>query len=141
MRVFSMKWALLACLCVFAAGAVPASGWAASGNLTDCIVGCVPGDSACIECCRNAFDSQSSGTCCDAYADCNIMCENQEGTQAVACLKECRARLQACHAPYADMVREFDCPDWVAPKDCPFECQAWNPVSRKCVGAPQSVCD
>lgn len=117
----------------------PGTSTAQSGTFTDCLMGCVPGDESCIRCCKVIF-KKASTQCYDSYVDCTHVCQSQEGTRAVACFKQCQENCVSCCGD-DQVVREFRCPGWMAPKECPFECQAWNPVSRRCVGAPKEVCD
>lgn len=119
--------------------AFPTQAVAESGNFTDCLMGCIPGDSQCIDCCKSTF-ADTMTICVDTYVECSQICESQEGTRAVACFNNCQKELKRCNANLSQMQKEFTCPNWMAPHDCPFECQAWNPVSRKCVGAPKG-CD
>ena len=134
---------LLFCALFFlvVAGMCPTRALAESGNFSDCLLGCIPGDNECTQCCKDTFESKFPTTCYDTYVDCTQVCESQEGTRAVACFKNCQSDLRLCHDAYVQNIKEFTCPDWLAPKDCPFECQAWNPSSRKCVGAPKGVCN
>ncbi len=118
----------------------PAPVMAESGTLTDCIMGCIPNDEACINCCKETFAATEPMNCCGDYGSCTERCESLEGTRAVMCFRNCQARLKVCHDKYSTEVKEFSCPDWMQAKDCPFDCQTWSPVSRKCVGVPQS-CD
>lgn len=117
----------------------PTSVSAESGTFTDCLMGCVPGDTACISCCKTLF-KKASTDCYDDYVNCTHVCQSQEGTRAVACFRNCQQNCLSCCGD-DQAVREFRCPGWMAPKDCPFDCQAWNPVSRRCVGAPKEVCE
>lgn len=114
---------------------------AESGSFSDCLIGCIPGVNPCTDCCRDTFQSQFPTACYDTYVDCTKKCESLNGTKAVACFKYCQSDLKACHDEYDRDIKEFHCPDWMEPKDCPFECQTWSPISRKCVGAPKEVCD
>lgn len=129
--------AVLALVLVAFAAPAPAE----NGTFTDCLMGCVPGDTLCIDCCGKAFRGEAAGSCSSLYTECFHRCESLEGTRAVACFKECQQDLRACGDKHPTDSGYFHCPNWVAPRDCPHECQAWSPTSRRCVGAPREVCD
>lgn len=120
---------------------MPVTAQAESGTLADCLLGCIPGDNACTECCKETFTPPADVACFNAYVTCSGVCESEAGTRAVSCFKGCRDNLKTCVDKLGADVKTFECPDWVRPLDCPFECQAWNPRTRECVGAPRSSCD
>ncbi len=120
---------------------IPSQSEAESGSFSDCLIGCIPGDNECTNCCKKSFESKFPTTCYDIYIERTQVCESLSGTRSVACFKNSQNDLKACHDEYDLDIKEFVCPDWMTPKECPFECQVWSPASRKCVGAPQEVCD
>lgn len=128
---------LLAAMPIFS----PTPAMAETGTLTDCIIGCLPNDANCINCCKATFEATEPMDCCGDYGQCTEKCETQEGTRAVTCFRRCQKTLRMCHDKYSEGEKEFNCPNWMAPKECPFECQVWSPASRKCVGAPQGCGD
>ncbi|QGY38805.1 hypothetical protein GM415_01175 [Pseudodesulfovibrio cashew] len=138
----SPKFMAVAAMLVMAfvlAGPVKAS--AESGTFADCLLGCLPGENQCTSCCEEAFQATLPASCYAAYRSCVSSCQGQEGTRAVACYKQCRDNLKACPDAGCSAKGEFSCPGWEQPQKCPHECQAWDPVLRKCVGAPQKACD
>lgn len=120
---------------------IPLAASAESGDFVTCLTGCVPGENSCVTCCEETFAGETEPTCMSIYSECFHRCESLEGTRAVACLKNCQTDLRNCGERHPTQVKEFNCPNWVAPQQCPHECQVWHPASRRCVGAPKEVCD
>lgn len=108
---------------------------AASGTLSDCLLGCPPGNSACAQCCTNAFPGCSS-ECMEQFRSCWRSCGADE-----SCFDNCLRSLDSCQQGCRGQVASFSCPGWADPNQkCPYDCQRWNPATQKCVGAPMNGC-
>ncbi len=113
-----------------------------TGSYNDCTNGCLPGNNSCNTCCDNTFDP-CFDTCYDSYTDCHEGCRNETNPDKhEKCMNDCDAAYTACRNNcFYDEQKEFDCPDFVPPQECPYNCQVWNPAGRSCVGAAMNACD
>ncbi|MCP4716146.1 MAG: carboxypeptidase regulatory-like domain-containing protein [Deltaproteobacteria bacterium] len=111
-----------------------------TGAYMDCSNGCLPGVNACSNCCNTSFDP-CFDACFDAYYTCTVNCDPYDYSYP-NCKNACDQTRQDCYnnCNYG-LKQEFDCPDFMPPKTCPYNCQAWNSAGRSCVGAPMNACN
>ncbi len=111
-----------------------------TGAYMDCINGCRPGVNECSNCCDSNFDPCFTG-CFNGYTTCSDNCDPYDYNY-LDCVEACRLARDGCYNNCNYVVeQEFDCPDFMPPQTCPYNCQMWNPASRSCAGAPMNGCN
>lgn len=139
---------LLTAMAVLPLTALAGGGYGTSG---DCIMGCGTANNACFNCCEKTFGSCDSG-CSQTYQSCMSNCQyapdlNNPASVDVAtqqykqCKGTCSNNMQSCDSDCNNVKKNFNCPGYMPPQKCSYDCQAWNPASRSCVGPAMNGCN
>ncbi len=129
----------------------PDNGTVYTGSYTDCSNGCLPGDNPCKTCCHDTFGPEvklCTDNCGDEHDVCDDECDDKCYPPSLeqrecwddctaGCEEECGTCIMMCTY---DIHMEFDCPDFMPPQECPYNCQTWNPAKRSCEGPANDEC-
>lgn len=138
---------------LFIAGPVQAR----QGNMTQCLMDCPPGVNNCSNCCSARFDQVAGGClqkcnsdhdagldqCGNAMRDC--MAKNPQNPGICSdeyqkCKKADWNKFLDCRNNCMALPFDIACPGSVPPQKCPYDCMAWNPASKSCIGPRMNGC-